>query len=321
MSAREPDPRLDSEARPGPESRLDPELLRAVPLLVRLAMGAWWRTTQWTVEASMAATVRLLRAAISGESTTDVLQETGSELREYLRRLLGVVEGGDGRTPTPEAGEGPPAEDDPAAAGNGARLRSLRERGAELLRQSADVTYDEEAHPAYDRILTQLAPDEGRILRLLATEGPEPAVDVRQSKPLNVSSQLVAPGLNMIGAKAGCRHGDRLPAYLNNLYRLGLIWFSREPLPDPLAYQVLESQPEVVEALSRAGRTKTVRRSIHLTAFGEDFCQVCLPLDTAELEALPGDIRPEPPRPPQAQGEPDTGETSYGKKKKGFEMP
>ena len=50
----------------------------------------------------------------------------------------------------------------------------------------------------------------------------------------------------MIGAEAGCRYPDRVPSYLNNLYRLGLIWFSREPLSDRLRYQVLEAQPDVV---------------------------------------------------------------------------
>ena len=86
----------------------------------------------------------------------------------------------------------------------------------------------------------------------------------------------------MIGAEAGCRHPDRVPAYLNNLYRLGLIWFSREPVPDPLRYQVLEAQPEVAEAMAKAGRSRTVRRSIHLTPFGRDFCELCLPADLGE---------------------------------------
>ena len=39
----------------------------------------------------------------------------------------------------------------------------------------------------------------------------------------------------------------------------------------------------------KKGRTRTVRRSIQLTPFGEDFCETVLPLETAELEALPGD--------------------------------
>ena len=154
----------------------------------------------------------------------------------------------------------------PAAERNGVPL-SLRERGAELLRKSADVNFAEDAHPAYARILEDLAPDEGRILRLLANEGPQPSVDIRAGWiPLNSTSELVAPGLSMIGAEAGCRHFDDVHAYLNNLFRLGLIWFSREPLTDPLRYQVLESQPMVTDAMSEAGRSRTVRRSIELTA-------------------------------------------------------
>jgi hypothetical protein len=101
-------------------------------------------------------------------------------------------------------------------------------------------------------------------------------------------SQLVAPGLTLIGPEAGCRYIERVPAYLNNLYRLGLIWFSREPVGDHLRYQVLEAQPDVVAALKSAGRGrgKTVRRSIRLTPFGVDFCATCLPLTDAEVAAL-----------------------------------
>ena len=162
-----------------------------------------------------------------------------------------------------------------------ATREALRDRGAELLAQSADVDFAEDLHPAYARILENLAPDEARILRLLATRGPQPAVDVRRGLPL--VSELVAPGLNMIGAEAGCRYPARVPAYLDNLNRLGLIWFSRETLRDVNRYQVLEAQPEAVAAMREAGRTaRTVRRSIHLTPFGADFCDVCLPLRSAQ---------------------------------------
>jgi hypothetical protein len=58
------------------------------------------------------------------------------------------------------------------------------------------------------------------------------------------------------------------------------VWFSRESLDDPRRYQVLEAQPDVVEAMRKAGRTgRTVRRSILLTPFGRDFCDTCLPVD------------------------------------------
>jgi len=255
----------EDEAREGTAE----DLLRAAPGLVRIAGEAWWRTAELTVGASARATSRVLRAALSGEAPGVLFSTSGSEARAYLRRLLGVE----------PAVEEPPEADGPVPPADDSSAPALRARGAELLRRSADVDFEEDTHPAYARILTQLAPDEGRILRLFATEGPQPAVDVRTARPLNVGSQLVAPGLNMIGAEAGCRYVERVPAYLNNLYRLGLIWFSRESLEDPLRYQVLEAQPEVVGALREAGRGRTVRRTIHLTPFGTDFCEMCLPED------------------------------------------
>jgi hypothetical protein len=38
---------------------------------------------------------------------------------------------------------------------------------------------------------------------------------------------------------------------------------------------VLEAQPDVLEAVHSVQYAKIVRRSIHLTPFGEDFCRVC----------------------------------------------
>jgi hypothetical protein len=99
--------------------------------------------------------------------------------------------------------------------------------------------YEIEGHPAYERILSELAPGEGRVLRLLLLHGAQPSVDIRTGGPIGlVRSRLVAPGLSMIGARGGCRYVDRVPSYLNNLFRLGLVWFSRETLRDPLPYQV-----------------------------------------------------------------------------------
>jgi hypothetical protein len=199
----------------------------------------------------------------------------------------------DGRAPvTPEAMRTEPPT---AAAAAAQRTPTLRERGEELLRRSADVREDEDAHPAYGRILDELLPDEARILRLMWIAGPQPAVDVRAGAlPLNATTELIAPGLTMIGAEAGCRRSERVPAYLDNLYRLGLIWFSREPVGEQSRYQVLEAQPDVVEALRSKGRARTVRRSIALTPFGADFCENVLPPTTAEFAALQDPLQPPP---------------------------
>lgn len=157
-------------------------------------------------------------------------------------------------------------------------LAMLRARGDRLLDRSADVTDRDELHPAYDRILDEIAPDEARILRLLALSGAQPSVDVRTSRPFGVGSEMVEEGMSMIGDLAGCRHLDRISAYLNNTHRLGLVAFSREPVETD-RYQVVEVQPAVIEAVHRAGRSnRVVRRSILLTPFGEDFCHTCFSL-------------------------------------------
>lgn len=266
------------------ERRRD-ELMSSLPGLARIYSAAWFHTAEWAAEASAKATTRVVRAAISRESPGDVLDDMGDEVRRYARRFLGIVDAEGSYVPDAVSDLVAPRERDSrrdAAA-------SLRERGAELLRRSADVDDVEDAHPAYGRILTELAPDEGRILRLLAEGGPQASIDVRTVGLVIVGSELVGAGFNMIGAEAGCRHVDRVHAYLNNLFRLGLVWFSREPVSDSMRYQVLEAQPEVLKAMREAGRAKTVRRSIHLTPFGEDFCDLCLPLRAAELDALPED--------------------------------
>jgi Abortive infection alpha len=273
----------DSQRREGvrPLNKAEPEndgsLIRAVPGLARIAAAAYWRSARWTAKASKDATERVLKAATTGQEPAELFRTTGAEVRERTRRLLGIRE-----RPEERVAMNPDAAD----AERGEARQSLRERGAELLRRSADVNLEEDSHPAYTRILEDLAPDEARILRLLHREGSQPSVDVRSGViPLQSTSELVASGLNMIGSEAGCRHLDDVPAYLNNLFRLGLIWFSRERLPDPRGYQVLEAQPEVAEALAGAGHTRTVRRSIHLTPFGRDFCELCLAGEPGEPDA------------------------------------
>jgi hypothetical protein len=264
----------------------DVDLLRAAPVLARLAIAAWLRAAGWTLQTSMAASSRVVRGAANGESPTEILRDVEGELRDYLRKLLGVDENGDAADES-EPVDAEVVEDDRPT------VEKLREQGRDLLRRSADVYDDDEAHPAYARIIEDMAPDEARILRLLCHEGPQPSVDVRTAGALSRASrsELVAPGLNMMGPAAGVKHPERIKPYLDNLYRLGLIWFSREPLSDPLEYQVLEAQPEVSEAMEKAGKGKTVRRSIHLTDFGSDFCTLVLPEDTDELQAIQRDSR------------------------------
>jgi hypothetical protein len=247
---------------------------------------------------SLRTSVRLLEATTDPAKAGVLIRDARGLARNVLRdliQLVGVDEvlrdtgAADVAKKVADAVPFSPAEEEASQNGhhNGVP-RSLREEGELLLARSRDVHYEEPAHPAYERILSELAPDEARILRLLLLEGPQPSVDVRTGGPVGVvKSRLIAPGLSMIGPQAGCRYLERVPAYLNNLFRLGLIWFSRETLNDPSRYQVLEAQPEVLEAIHSVSHAKVVRRSIHLTPFGEDFCRVCLTPEATNVDELP----------------------------------
>ncbi|UGT38898.1 DUF4393 domain-containing protein [Nocardia yamanashiensis] len=251
-------------------------LIRGVFRAAGLAAGTAVRGSQWAVGTSLEITKQLTQAALDGESSQDIAERTGNALRSIARSALGVTEGSVREivsyVPTP-MGAPPPSI-------NGGLVRSgsgdeLRRRGDALLARSADVYFTEDVHPAYDRILDQLAPDEARILRFMALNGPQPSVDVRTNRPLGIGSELVQGDLTSVPEQAGVRYPDRARHYLINLSRLGLTMTSEDPVVLS-RYMVLEVQPVVETALKKAGRVpKIVRKSLRLTEFGEDFCNTC----------------------------------------------
>lgn len=248
----------------------------------RFAARAWFRGASWGVGVS----VRVARVWSDPQSSSELARDLIESFRGLLQELLEVSEESlDRRIKRLLPPDAKPVD---ARGGNGRAVdqAELREQAAALLRQAADVHFEDGVHPAYARILLELAPDEARILRVLAREGPQPAVDVR-SLALVGSGTRVAEGLNMIGEVAGARHPDRSEVYLDNLGRLGLAVFASEPLEDQIAYQVLEAQPHVLETIKRTGRVRTVQRSIRLTPFGADFCAACLPPEPREPASGP----------------------------------
>jgi hypothetical protein len=236
---------------------------QAAPGLLRLVALSGWHLVEWGLKSSTAGVREVTSSLAAGQLPTEIVQRMLGELREVGRQALGLA---NEEATMPQ----------PRRPLSGSSSEELAARGAELLYRSADVWYTQDVHPAFERILGEMAPDEARILRFLALEGPHPAIDVRTGRPFGIGSELIAGGLSMIGLRAGVRDLARTNAHQNNLFRLGLIWFSREEV-DPSRYQVVEVQPDVAIAIKSAGRMpRIVRRSIHLTPFGEDFCRTCL---------------------------------------------
>ena len=246
-------PRASVPSVGGPDKRADggddeggPIRFEHAPGLVRLTVGSWLRTAAW---------VQRRARHLPGMK----------EIEDGLSQITGSFPAvGDEEAAEPGRMEGPAA---------------LRKRGGELLDRSAELEGDE-VHPAFAAILDELAPDEARILRLLVERGPQPLVDVQSVAPLG-GSRRVGRRLSLIAENAGILHPERMQAYLDNLVRLGLARISREPVADESAYQVLAAQPDVAEALEKAGGgvrgKRIVRLSLRLTDLGELFCESVLP--------------------------------------------
>jgi len=285
----------------------EPFAAESVPGLARIAALAAWHTGQWGVKTTMRNWARVGRAATDRAEAVALVRDVSGLVGVLGELARQVADGQSIGSALLDAGEALGGESerwfnrpiDSAFAGGRTLLRpaaALRERGAELLERSRDVWSVETRHPAYDRILDELAPDEARILVMLLRTGPQPTVDVRTGGPLaTVSSQLVAKGLNMLGPRAGVRYLDQVPSYVNNLDRLGLIWLSRESVSEHQEYQVLEAQPDVLAALKSVRFAKVVRRSIHLTPFGAEFVRLALVDETTAADQhLPEHGAPSP---------------------------
>jgi len=282
-----PDRSLDKDGLPQLPV-YEPFAPESVQGLARLAALAAWHTGQWGVKTTVRSWARVGRAATSRDEATALIRDASDYMGVLGELARQVADGRSIGSALLEAGEALGGESerwlnrpiDSAVAGGRTLLRptaALRERGTELLERSRDVWSAETRHPAYDRILDELAPDEARILVMLLRNGPQPTVDVRTGGPLSaVSSQLIAKGLNMLGPRAGVRFLDQVPSYVNNLDRLGLIWLSRESVHEHQEYQVLEAQPDVLAALKSVRFAKVVRHSIHLTPFGAEFVRLAL---------------------------------------------
>lgn len=234
------------------------ETVRAATGVARVAWTAASEVTSWTVDTALGVTATVVRGSMAGVPPREVLAEAESEVRDRLRRALGVgaERSADGEVPT------------------------LREQGAALLRLSASTHAEPaEIHPAFARILAELTPDEARVLRFLHLDGPQPAIDIRVGRPRALGADRSVSGITVLGEHAGLRFPNRIQQYLTNLRRLGLIEFDREPVGNPNRYQIIEAQSVVRELLKRSGfGTKVHYRSVVLTGFGADFVQTCLPV-------------------------------------------
>ncbi len=164
---------------------------------------------------------------------------------------------------------------------------SLSEMYASLLATAMNKDTIQKAHPAFVDIIKQLTPDEAKIVRgFAAIESINPLISVKatSSAGKNISDgyKIVLRNFSQIGERAGCEYPQLVPAYLDNLVRMGLC-----EIPEGLNYSSEEwyrpllNHPVIVtmiEELQNNGRQTEIKKAALLvTDFGRQFALACCP--------------------------------------------
>lgn len=152
----------------------------------------------------------------------------------------------------------------------------LREAMSELLERSVEVDRTASRDYLYGNIISQLTPDEARILAALA-DGTKFAVMDVVAKPFGRSTtRNVLSNASTVGRAAGVVTRDNVPTYLTRLHNFGLVEFG--PADDEIAmqYDILAADSEVQAAQQVAesrhlGTPRLVRKSVSISQFGRDF--------------------------------------------------
>ena len=235
--------------------------------VVKVAGAVVWRAITSITNGSVGAVNELAREVKAGEPITHIVDHQVAMAQSVVLHALGIDHNGQAQVhhwgPQRAASE-----------------QDLRAVGDAMLKGSWHTpSQPRAAHPSFGLMLQSLTTDEARILRFLAVAGPQPAIDIRTKTPFGVGSERLAGGINLIAEMAGCTSPERDRHYLANLNRLGLVRFSEEPVTDRRRYAFVEAQPKATEPMERVKKAKTIYRSIYLSLFGQQFCEMCFNLE------------------------------------------
>lgn len=157
---------------------------------------------------------------------------------------------------------------------------------ANLLAASMDKTTATKAHPAFTEIIKQLTPDEAKLIALFPQSLYMPIIDIRDAEVneagYSESHTRVITNFSRLGQLAGCQHIDLVPAYLDNLVRLGLAdipagkHYTTEGVYDELENSELAQQyKNSIESVANH-RCEFGRKFLDVTALGRQFASVCI---------------------------------------------
>jgi hypothetical protein len=152
----------------------------------------------------------------------------------------------------------------------------LRNAMSELLERSVESTRNDSREYLFGNIISQLVPDEARILAALASGRVFAAGDLVVRSRRSAGRTLLA-NVSTVGRSAGVVTPDNTPTYLTRLHGFGLVDFDDEDDSLGIQYDLLATDSVVTETKRAAvadkpgGTIKLLRKSVRMSAFGREF--------------------------------------------------
>jgi hypothetical protein len=219
---------------------------------------------------------RIARQLPGGRTVEREAQRLQSVAVSEARRILQIPQGIPGVTISgarPTTPEEQRAVDYIRSADPG--TAPLRSAMSELLERSVEASRTDSREYLYGTIISQLVPDEARILAALADGSRFAAADVVQKQRRGKPRVLLA-NASAVGRQAGLVAPDNTPTYLTRLQSFGLVEFGPEDEALSVQYDILATDSTVQGARTgvdsrRRASVKIVRKTLHMTAFGRQF--------------------------------------------------
>jgi hypothetical protein len=158
----------------------------------------------------------------------------------------------------------------------------LRTAMSELISRSSESAVGRSRDYLFGTIVSQLVPDEARILAALAEGKRFASVDVVAKHVGRSTSRTILTNASSVGAAAGISPARNVPTYVTRLQGFGLVEFG--PAADDLSteYDQLAIDDAVQEARAmidhnKMGSAKLIRKTLVLSSLGRDFWAACAP--------------------------------------------
>jgi hypothetical protein len=174
-------------------------------------------------------------------------------------------------------------------SGTGEPLRSAMN---ELLERSVETDRVANRDYLYGNVMSQLVPDEARILAALSDGSVYAVIDVVAKLRGRSATRPVLTNASSVGRAVGVTTLDAVPTYVTRLHQLGLVEIGPADESIAMQYEILatEAMVQAAEASIRAGKRgspRLIHKSLTMSSFGQEFWAASDPSRREERPTIP----------------------------------